>query len=162
MADEQRTERATPRRKEKALERGQLARSRELPSALTLLGVAVLLHWGQSSMLPAWRTMFRTVLMASIGGPMISVAPLTSATALAVVRWAAPPLLLAWCVSAMGFVTQGGFVFSPLALSPKWERLNPANNIGRIFSLAGLAPLMKSLIPVAVLIYLAMTIVARD
>jgi flagellar biosynthetic protein FlhB len=59
-------------------------------------------------------------------------------------------------------ITQGGFVFTPLALEPKWDRLNPVNNISRMFSLGSLSTLLKSLVPVGVLLYLAVGILSRD
>jgi flagellar biosynthetic protein FlhB len=62
----------------------------------------------------------------------------------------------------MGLITQGGFVVTPLALQPKWDRLNPVNNISRIFSLGSLSTLLKSLVPVGVLLYLAVGILSRD
>jgi flagellar biosynthetic protein FlhB len=62
----------------------------------------------------------------------------------------------------MGLITQGGFVFTPLALEPKWDRLNPVNNISRMFSLGSLSTLLKSLVPVGVLLYLAVGILSRD
>jgi flagellar biosynthetic protein FlhB len=53
-------------------------------------------------------------------------------------------------------------VFSPQALELSGSRLNVANNLGRIFSPAGLSPLLKSLFPLGVLIYLAISILSRD
>lgn len=163
MADEQRTERATPRRREKARERGQMVRSRELPSALTLLGIAALLRWGQSGWLTVWKDLFRHLLDASTHHKeLTSMTSIANWTAWGMARWVAPPLALAWCVSAAGLLAQGGFVVTPLAFEPKWDRLNPANNISRIFSVGGLAPLLKSLIPAGVLIYLGIAILSRD
>jgi flagellar biosynthesis protein FlhB len=162
MADEQRTERATPRRRQKALERGQLTRSRELPSALTLLGVAAILHWHAAGLLPSFRGLLGGLLALSSHGEMHSLAPLFKLTMLDAIRWAAPPLALAWCVSAAGLMLQGGFVFAPLAFEPNWNRFNPANNISRIFSVGGLSPLLKSLIPVSFLVYLAVAIVSSN
>jgi flagellar biosynthetic protein FlhB len=162
MADEQRSERATERRRKKALERGQLVRSRELPSALTLLGVALLLRWGQTGWVEVWRDLFRHLLGFTVRGDLKQAAPLISLTAWGAVRWIAPPLIFAWCVSAMGLLAQGGFVVSPLAFQPNFGRFNPANNVSRIFSLSGLSPLLKSLIPVSFIVYLAVSIVSRE
>ena len=88
--------------------------------------------------------------------------PILNSTAWNTVRWVAPPLALAWGVSVAGLVAQGGFVFTPLAFEPQWDRLNPANNLSRIFSIGGLSPLLKSLIPAAFLAYAAAAIVSRD
>jgi len=78
------------------------------------------------------------------------------------VRWAAPPLVLAWCVAAFGLFVQGGFVFAPAAFEPNWTRFNPVNNLSRIFSVAGLSPMLKSLIPASFLLYIAATIISRE
>ena len=162
MADEQRTERATPKRREKAREEGQVVRSRDLPAALTLLGVAALLRFGQTGWVASWRDMFRISLDTSMRPELASINPLLDSTGLSVVRWAAPPLALAWCVSAASLFLQGGFNFAPAAAQPKFARFNPANNIGRLFSVGGLSPLMKSLIPASFLLYLAATILMRN
>jgi flagellar biosynthesis protein FlhB len=162
MADEQRTERATPRRRNQAAERGQTTRSRDFPSALTLLGVAALLHAGADGLVPSWKKLFGSLLAISAHGETRSLAPLINMTAISTARWMAPPLLLAWLVAAAGLFLQGGFVFAPAAFSPNFNRLNPANNLSRLFSPAGLSPLLRSFIPVSALIYLAVTIVSSN
>jgi flagellar biosynthesis protein FlhB len=162
MPGEDRSERATPRRRQQARERGQVVRSRELPSALTLLAVALLLRWGQSGWVSIWRDLLRHLLDATSHGDIASLAPVANWTAWGVVRWTAPPLVMAWCISAFGLLAQGGFVVSPLALEPKWARLNPASNILRIFSIGGLSPLLRSLIPLGFLVYLSITIMRRE
>ena len=53
--------------------------------------------------------------------------------------WAGPSLALAWLVALAGSFALGGFVMAPAALAPKPERLNPANNLGKLFSLGGTA-----------------------
>jgi flagellar biosynthetic protein FlhB len=162
MADEQRTERATPRRREKARERGQLVRSRELPSSLTLLAVAALLRWANGGFLPAWSGLLRHLLATGSRTDLASMASILDWTAWGIARWVLPPLGLAWGVSVMGLIAQGGFVVTPLAFEPKWDRLNPVNNISRMFSLGSLSTLLKSLVPVGVLLYLAVGILSRD
>jgi len=51
---------------------------------------------------------------------------------------------------------------APGALSPKPQRLNPANNLGKLFSLNGLQSLLKSLIPSGFVLYIAVGIMVRD
>ena len=162
MAGEDRSQRATPRRREKARERGQVVRSRELPSALTLLAVAALLRWGQAGGISAWGDLLRRVVDAATRGDLATVTPLFNWTAWGLLRWAAPAMAVAWCISALGLMAQGGFVLSPLALSPNLSRLNPVNNLSRIFSVAGLSPLLKSLIPVSIVAYLAVALAMRE
>lgn len=162
MADEQKTERATPHRRKKALERGQMTRSRDLPSALALLAVVVFLRWAQEGWLPDLRSFFRNLLAVSSNADVSAFYPAMHWTAMDTIRWTGPPLAAAFAISALGLVAQGGFVFTPLAFEPKWERLNPGSNLSRIFSVGGLSPLLKSLIPVAFLLYIAIAILRRD
>lgn len=162
MAGEDRSQRATPRRREKARERGQVVRSRELPSALTLLAVAALLRWGQAGGISVWRDLLRSVLDTASHGDLAVMTPLFNWTALGLLRWAGPAIATAWCISILGVVAQGGFVISPLALSPNLSRLNPVNNLSRIFSVAGLSPLLKSLVPVSIVAYLAIALAMRE
>ena len=161
MADESRTEQATPRRREKARERGQVARSRELPSALALLTLTMLVWWQAE----VWRLQWREFLARTLPLPssdMKAYLTLLQRTALLTFRWAAPPLLLSWLIAAGGVVAQGGFVLAPAALSPKPEKLSPASNLGRLFSLTSLRGLLKSLLPAAYLVYLGITLISAQ
>jgi flagellar biosynthetic protein FlhB len=79
-----------------------------------------------------------------------------------VMRWAVPPLLLSWLIAAGGVVAQGGLVLAPAALSFDPGKLNPASNLGRLFSLTSLRGLLKSLLPVAYLLYLGITLISAE
>lgn len=162
MPEEQRTERATPRRRQKAREQGQLVRSRELPAAFSLLGIALLFHWLQGTWLKPWRDLLRHLLDASSRADFNNILPLLEWTAAGAARWVVPPLLLAWGVSVVLLIAQGGVVIAPEALQPKFERFDPVNNLSRIFSIGGLSPMLKSMFPAAALIYLAYAIVTRE
>ncbi|MGD0125011.1 MAG: EscU/YscU/HrcU family type III secretion system export apparatus switch protein [Terriglobia bacterium] len=161
MADESKTEQATPRRREKAREKGQVARSRELPSALALLTVTFLV-WGQAEV---WKLQWRDFLAHNLLLPsddMKAYLTLLQRTAMLAIRWGAPPLLMCWLVAAGGIAAQGGFVLAPAALEPKPEKLNPASNLGKLFSLNSLRGLLKSLLPVAYLVYLGVTLITAQ
>ena len=161
MADESKTEQATPRRREKARERGQVARSRELPSALALLTVTFMVWWQAE----VWKLQWRDFLAHNLSLPsddMKAYLTLLQRTAMLVIRWGAPPLLMSWLIAAGGIVAQGGFVFAPAALEPKPEKLNPASNLGKVLSLNSLRTLLKSLLPVAYLVYLGVTLITAQ
>lgn len=162
MADEDKSQPGSPKRREKARERGQVVRSRELPSALALLVVALVLRWGQSGWVPVWRDLLRHLLAASGRSDMRMVTPLLNWTAWGVIRWSAPAMAAAWGIALFGMVAQTGFVFSPKAIELSFSRFNPVNNVSRIFSFGGLSPLLKSLIPLAFLAYLGASILLRE
>jgi flagellar biosynthesis protein FlhB len=153
------TENATPHRRHKAREKGQVARSRELSSALALLAIVVLLKWQFASFVPQWRGFFRQVLeIANISDMTMILHSLS----MMVVRWTTPALVLGLVLSALASVGQSGVVFAPAALTPQFGKLNPASNIKRVFSVSGLSNWLKSMIPMLFVGYLTFTIVRRD
>ena len=68
MADSSKTEQATEQRRRKAREKGQVARSRELPGVFALAGVAGVLALMAPGTVTHWTTFYRnTLYVASIG-----------------------------------------------------------------------------------------------
>ncbi|MEJ2006645.1 MAG: EscU/YscU/HrcU family type III secretion system export apparatus switch protein [Acidobacteriota bacterium] len=162
MADADRTEEATPHKRAKAREKGQIARSRELPTALALTAIVMVLDWYAKTFLFEWRAFFaQTLAMAhssSFGNFLYMMQTTTRVTA----YWVVPCLVLGVVLSVAGNVGQGGVVFATEALTPDFARMSPSANLKKIFSIGGLGNLLKSLIPMAVIAYLAFAMVVRD
>ncbi len=59
MADQNKTEKATPRRRQKAREQGQVARSRDLVAGVGAIAAVMLLAWQLPSFAAGWRTLLR-------------------------------------------------------------------------------------------------------
>jgi flagellar biosynthetic protein FlhB len=161
MAGENKSEKATGHRKQKAREKGQVSRSRDLVTAATLLTVTMMLAYEPELWVGRWRDLFNRLLLTSnsdigVGTPVLSL------TALAVAEWIAPMLFTALAVAIFVTSAQGGFVFSPEALKPNFGRMNPAKNISNIFSFAGLSRALRSLIPTAAILYLFYTMFERE
>lgn len=154
MPPDNRTEKATPRRRNKAREQGQIARSRDLTSSLALIGVIFTLSWLASSFPGQWLAFFHNSLDAALQSDLSTTNQLFASIGIAALRWAAPLMLVAWVISVGATVAQGGFVFSAEAFSPNWSRLNPANNIKHLFSAAGASRMLKTLLPFGVILYL--------
>jgi flagellar biosynthetic protein FlhB len=128
---------------------------------LALLTLTVLVWWQAE----VWRLQWREFLARTLPLPssdMKEYVTLLQQTALLAMRWGAPPLLLSWLIAAGGVVAQGGFVFAPTALAPNPAKLNPASNLGRLFSLASLRGLLKSLLPAGYLVYLGITLISGE
>ena len=154
MAGE-RTEQPTPRRLEDARKRGQVARSREVDSALVLLATFAVFRFGGGMM---WSSAERLMLdtYSELERDPLTV-DLTSALGADLVVRAMvilAPLLLAVVATAVlgGIAQTGGPMFTVQALKPQGSRMNPLQGAKRIFaSKQALAQLMKSLAKFAVL-----------
>jgi flagellar biosynthetic protein FlhB len=147
MADQSKTEKATPRHRKRARERGQVTRSRELNGALSMAAVAAVIWFMGQDAVPRWVSFFRNALESASSDTIDSNGPLLFWTSIEAMSWVFPILAAAAAVSLFAGLAQGGFVFAPEALSPKFERLNPAGKLSQMVSLAALSNILKSLIP---------------
>jgi flagellar biosynthetic protein FlhB len=149
MADSNKTEQATPRRREKARKQGQVTRSRELSGALALFAVAGVLTSMSQQAAAHWTDFFRNTLDLAHTDTIETNGPLLFWTSVEALRWIVPVQLAALVVSLGVGLAQGGFVFAPEALSLKFDRISPAAKLKQLFSPAGLSTILKSLLPFA-------------
>jgi flagellar biosynthetic protein FlhB len=162
MSSDNKTEQATPRRREKAREQGQVARSRELPAALAVATALLVLGWTASASFETWREYARAVMDYAARSELHLDSPIVGWTQIVILRWIAPSMLAAWLMALAGSLAQGGILFAPAALSPNIERFSPSNKLKQLFSLTALSGLLKSLIPGAIVIYLALQVATRE
>ncbi|HEY1253961.1 MAG TPA: EscU/YscU/HrcU family type III secretion system export apparatus switch protein [Terracidiphilus sp.] len=154
MADSNKTEQATPRQRQKARERGQVTRSRELSSALSMSAIAGVLFLIGRGAIPHWTHYFRNMLELASSESIEPGGPVLYWTTLEVLRWIVPILACGFAVSLACGLAQGGFVFAPEALAFKFERLSPAARLKQLVSPAALSTILKSLIPFTVVTWI--------
>jgi flagellar biosynthetic protein FlhB len=162
MADKG-TEQATPQRKKKAREQGDSVHSRELLSAMAMLGGIMMLGALSSGFVSDWGKVYAESLRSATahasglegqGGEQL----LTSA----VRRILIPALLPVGLVMAAAFTAalvsgvaqSGGLQIHPKAVELKFSKLNPVTNLGNLFSLRSATRLVKSLVPASVMVIL--------
>ncbi len=156
-----RTEKATPRQRQKAADKGDRAHSRELMAAVSMLAVAYALGGMAPKWVASWGGVYRALL--SVGQPASWDRASGVETALAIrgiFLKALEPVGVLFLVSlgaalAAGIAQGGGWTLNFDALSPKPERVNPAENAKNIFSLRAAGRLGKSLVPILALGFFA-------
>ena len=164
----EKTEKATPHRKQEARKKGDMVRSRELTSALgTLAGVLVL---GSLSVpfVISWRGVLEASLLFSTHadlskGQGMAMADLMKSCILPL--WLPVALVLGAALAAtlaVGIAQSGGVQFNAEALAMKMDRINPVTNLGNIFSLRSTARLGKSLIPATLVMLTGIVAVQQD
>jgi flagellar biosynthetic protein FlhB len=162
MPESNQTEQATPRRRQKARDQGQVARSRDLIGAASGMAAIFVLFSLMTSFPLAWRGFFHDCLDGAVSGnlPTNMLFLLLMHSGLFVATAAA--LGLGWTVALASALAQGGLVFAPASLMPKASRMSPAAKLGQLFSITALRGLIKSLLPAAAVTYLAMGCLRRD
>jgi flagellar biosynthetic protein FlhB len=144
---QERTEQPTERRLQEARKKGQVPRSRELNTMLSLIlaSIALLVLGGGIS---------RNIMQISVEGFSISRELAFDASQLpfqfmymaSQTLLALSPFMAVMLVAALaGPLMMGGWSFSLETISFKLEKLNPIKGLARIFSLKGLVELVKAL-----------------
>ena len=138
------TEQPTARRLLQARQRGQVAHSRELSSAVGLLAVMVVVSWGVPTAIARLLSLFRLTFAAPLKTPLRAAAlanALDVASSVALV-----PLLVALGVAVLVSLLQTRGLWSWQAVAPDPSRLSPAAGLGRVFSARTLAEVGKGLL----------------
>lgn len=120
----------------------------------------MLVAWQLPSFVTGWRELFRRTLddAATHSAQRL---PVWHAD-LANFGGIATAASLSWLVATLGGVAQGGLVFAPSALAPNFNRFNPASRLEQLFSIQAASRLLKSFLPTAVIVYLAIGILSRN
>lgn len=151
---QERTEPATPRRRQEVRRKGQVARSAEVSTALILLAGFALLYalagWVARDVTLYARRVYEEMpsRLASVGADQVPALFLEMIVAAA--KNAAPFLAAALVVGFFSQLVQVGFLFSTEPVTPKLERLNPIQGLKRLFSKRALVELLKSVAKVAI------------
>ncbi len=131
-------------------------------SALTVLAVVILLAWHPEAWIGRWQSYFSRSMEASVRSDWTGQAPVIAWTGLAVAQWVWPIFAVAWFIATGATLSQGGLIIAGDALTPDWERLNPVRNVQQLFSLAGFSRVLRSLLPSAVIFYLALRLILKE
>jgi flagellar biosynthetic protein FlhB len=163
LADGDRTEQPTQRRKEEARKKGQVARSVEVNSALILLCTFLFLKWGTPWL--GMKALSMTQQIFSVAGQVwedgaVNQLALTAVTAF--IGLTLPVLGIAFTASAVANMAQVGFLFTPSNVVPKLERVNPLQGAKRIFSRRALVELGKAIAKVGIAGYIAYTTIRSN
>jgi flagellar biosynthetic protein FlhB len=147
MDFQERTEQATPKRREDARRRGQVARSRELNIAAVLLTGSLAFLAARPWFAGALEALMREGLQierAALDEPSSMITALAEAGRAAL--FAGAPLLIVLAIAAVGgAVAIGGWIFSAEPVLPQWSRIDPVQGMRRILSVRGLVEVAKAL-----------------
>lgn len=149
---EERTEQATPRKRQKAREKGEVASSREIVGILPIWSVMIYLFFG-GAVFTALLNYVRTALKRSFELPLtdISIMDVFKADSLQIGMLLLPFFGGSVIVILAVHMLQTGFLFATERLSPDFSRINPLQGLKRYFSLNMLMETLKGVLKVLVL-----------
>ena len=159
----ERTEEATPRKRQEARKKGTVAKSSDLAGALSLLVCALMLptvvsHLGAGIFTSLHGTIAEPPREISFASVMHVFAGMLY-PALAAVG----PLILCLMVSGLAAnFAQVGFVFSSESLKPSWEKVNPFSGFKRLFSIRTTFEGLKAVFKMLVFSWVAYAAIAAN
>lgn len=162
-AKENRTEKPTPRRLEKAREEGQALQSQEMLSAVTLIslvGSAALLgpwlvRWSQTQIRDGLSCNISVIENSRVFTDFVNEKIIS---ALLIIS----PFLLFLIIAGIGAsIMVSGYNFSTKALKPKTEQLNPMTGLKNLFSSQNLVKLLFSILKL-IIIWIIVWIYLKD
>ena len=155
----EKTEPATPRRREEVRKKGQVAKSADLNSSIVLLSAMLALYF----LMPTFMHMLTTITRSYIENAATmridqhSAATLMIRAVMQAGGFFIPFMLIILTAALISNVVQVGFKLSGYPLTPRIEKLSPVAGFKRMFSMRALAELTKSvfkLIIVGLIAYL--------
>ncbi len=150
--DAQKTEDPTQKKLDDGRRRGQVAVSRELNTWLMLTIGAIVL----GMMAPTFMNDIRLALVPYLSTPdLILIDPANAGQQLfdtfkAVFGAIFFPLLFFFLIAMLGPILQNGFVYSPKALEPKFEKFDPIRGAKRLVSIKQTMEFVKGVIKLAI------------
>jgi len=161
--DDSKTEKATPKKRSDARKKGQVFHSKEISTAVVLLFAFLLLRAFGGYIYERICYFFLVLLPACVADKDLftvsGVTALFTTVILEFVLMVLPLIALIAVIGALVAVAQVGFLFAPEAIKPKASKINPIKGLQRMFSLKSLVELIKNLVKIAVVVYIAYTFV---
>lgn len=146
--DEERTEQASPRKREQARRRGEGPRSKELTDGFNLLA-GLLALWLSISYGLTQSGYLLTDTLLNLGPREYDSGAIGGIFTYIVSRsliLCAPVMLMVLLITGLVNVLQAGFIFSGEKLQPNFGKLNPIKGFQRILSLKGAVETLKNII----------------
>ncbi|GFN31879.1 flagellar biosynthesis protein FlhB [Paenibacillus xylaniclasticus] len=153
LFNQEKTEKATPKKQREAREKGQVAKSNELPGAFIFLFVfmsfAMIGPYYKSRLLSLFGDLFEDWLtMELTTGNVMSLFTELLTEMLIIL---APVFAIAVVVALLAGYMQVGFLLTGKSLAPKFSKLNPLKNVKEMLSLKTLVEFLKNMLKLIVI-----------
>lgn len=156
---EEKTEKATPRKRKKAREKGQVLKSKEINSAILLLAMFLTIKLSSpyiyEQFVAYFDRVFNNYMRMEDLFTMSSFMKFIIDTIVVFLQIMAPILIVALFAGLFVSYAQVGFLFTLEPLQFKLEKLNPISGFKRLFSAQSLVELLKSIIKIVIAVYIA-------
>lgn len=157
---QEKTEKATPKKRDESRKKGQVAKSAEVPTALIMLSVFLLMFFIGSWITNNFLDLFHHSLTEYISWDITesNVSSMFREVTFEAAKSTFPMMLMALVAGVLGNYLQVGFLFSTDPLKMKLEKIDPIKGFKRIFSARALVEFLKSVFKISFVSFIAFSI----
>ncbi|MFD1952660.1 flagellar biosynthesis protein FlhB [Paenibacillus thailandensis] len=153
LFSQEKTERATPKKRQESRQKGQVAKSPELPASLSLLFCflcfIMLGGYFKERILQLFGSLFQDWITMEL--TVDNVMKLSTQIVIDILLLIAPLLAVTVVFAVVGNVVQFGFLLTGEPLKMKLSKLDPIKGFKNIFSMHALVEFFKSILKVAII-----------
>jgi len=162
--DQEKTERATPKKREEARKKGQVAKSREIASVAVLLGCLVFFWFGSLGMVEKMMALARWLITqsAQFNVDCNNIQGLSIGLAYKVSALLSPLFLTAFSVALLANYLQVGFVLSSESVQPKLSKIDPIKGFQKLFSIKSLVEMVKNIFKISIVCFIVYVIIRGE
>ncbi|NIA11660.1 MAG: flagellar biosynthesis protein FlhB [Nitrospiraceae bacterium] len=163
-SDQEKTEKATPKKRSNARKKGQVAKSQELASVAVLSACLVVFYFDSYNIVEKILNIIRELFAESAKFDIncYTIQHLLIGLADEIFFLLLPLLLSIFFMALFVNYFQVGFVLSPESIEPKLSKIDPIAGLQRLFSIRSLVELVKNVFKISVVAFLVyMTIKAE-
>lgn len=159
FADDSKTEKATPKKKQDARKKGQVLQSREIASAMVLMCVFLGIRFFGGYIYDEITAFTKRIFLEY---PKIEdlfnlniLSRLIIDALVVILKTTGPVFAIALITGLIVGYAQVGFLFTVETLGFKFDRINPLNGLKRLFSMRALVETLKSILKIIMIGYIA-------
>lgn len=164
LFNQEKTEEATPKRKEEARRKGQVAKSSEINSAFVILSAFFTLKivgpYIYDELIGLFRLVYSQFSTADFTINFIYTLFIT--LSIIFVKTAFPVMVSILVISLFINFIQVGFNFTLEPLMPQFDRINPISGFNRLFSKRTLVELVKSILKIVIVGYFIYRFISKE
>jgi len=155
-SDQEKTEKATPKKRSDARKKGQVAKSQELASVAVLLACLVVFYFGSYDMVEKMLDIMRGLFVESAEFDINcnNIQHLLTGFANKIFILLFPLLLAVFSMALLVNLFQVGFVLSTESIQAKLSKIDPIAGFQRLFSIRSFVELVKNIFKILVIAFL--------
>ncbi|RAP76245.1 flagellar biosynthesis protein FlhB [Paenibacillus montanisoli] len=164
LFSQEKTERATPKKRQEARQKGQTAKSQEVPAALILffvfLSFMMLGGYYKTRLLRLFGSLFEQKLLMEVTAD--NVITLFADLMMQGFMLLAPIFAIAFLIAVLGNYAQIGFLFTGEPLKMKLSKLDPIKGFKQIFSMHAVVEFIKNILKLLLIGFIVYSVLWRE